>query len=264
MHEQAAPVQQSWQAHEASWWCAGRHHHLHEGGCHRPHQEGHPCECNSSWASVDASCTFQLSYRDGEPTHCLHARPFRQGMCLQRTVHAAYKSGSGRCSLCLLYRHLVIMHSCMEVGCTGACMIGLQGGMSSNILKESSTLQIAHICLDAQWYMPVPGRKRFVIPNVVQLSTPSTNLSLQYADFERATCYLCSMHEQALRDHICVFFNMLKADWLQIENFGAEMTPIGRAAQPKEYGPPAVFLAHEPSSSNIVACILNVTGGMLM
>lgn len=49
-----------------------------------------------------------------------------------------------------------------------------------------------------------------------------------------------------------------------IDNFGADMTPIGRAAQPKEYGPPAVFLAHEPSSSNIVAAILNVTGGMFM
>lgn len=51
---------------------------------------------------------------------------------------------------------------------------------------------------------------------------------------------------------------------VQIDDFGAEMTPIARAAQPMEYGPPAVFLAHEPSSSNIVACILNVTGGMFM
>ena len=51
---------------------------------------------------------------------------------------------------------------------------------------------------------------------------------------------------------------------LQIKDFGKDMTPIKRAAQPKEYGPPAVFLAHEPSSSNIVACILNVTGGMFM
>ncbi|KAK9808250.1 hypothetical protein WJX73_003475 [Symbiochloris irregularis] len=49
-----------------------------------------------------------------------------------------------------------------------------------------------------------------------------------------------------------------------IDDFGAEMTPIKRAAQPFEYGPPAVFLAHEPSSSNIVACILNITGGMFM
>lgn len=45
--------------------------------------------------------------------------------------------------------------------------------------------------------------------------------------------------------------------------FGTDMTPIKRPAQPKEYGPPAVFLACE-DSSYVVGAILSVTGGMLI
>ena len=52
--------------------------------------------------------------------------------------------------------------------------------------------------------------------------------------------------------------------WLQTNTFGTEMTPIGRPAQPAEYGPPAVFLATETDSSYVVGAILSVTGGMLI
>ena len=51
---------------------------------------------------------------------------------------------------------------------------------------------------------------------------------------------------------------------LQTETFGTDMTPIARPAQPKEYGPPAVFLAAESDSSYVVGAILSVTGGMLI
>ena len=51
---------------------------------------------------------------------------------------------------------------------------------------------------------------------------------------------------------------------LQTETFGTDMTPIARPAQPKEYGPPAVFLATETDSSYVVGAILSVTGGMLI
>ena len=42
------------------------------------------------------------------------------------------------------------------------------------------------------------------------------------------------------------------------------MTPIGRPAQPAEYGPPAVFLATETDSSYVVGAVLSITGGMLI
>lgn len=51
---------------------------------------------------------------------------------------------------------------------------------------------------------------------------------------------------------------------VQTEAFGTDMTPIARPAQPKEYGPPAVFLATESDSSYVVGAILSVTGGMLI
>ncbi len=51
---------------------------------------------------------------------------------------------------------------------------------------------------------------------------------------------------------------------LQTKTFGTDMTPIARPAQPKEYGPPAVFLATETDSSYVVGAILSVTGGMLI
>ncbi len=55
-----------------------------------------------------------------------------------------------------------------------------------------------------------------------------------------------------------------KVLWLQTKTFGTDMTPIARPAQPKEYGPPAVFLATETDSSYVVGAILSVTGGMLI
>ena len=52
-------------------------------------------------------------------------------------------------------------------------------------------------------------------------------------------------------------------DAVQTKAFGTDMTPISRPAQPKEYGPPAVFLATD-DSSYVVGAILSVTGGMLI
>ncbi len=61
----------------------------------------------------------------------------------------------------------------------------------------------------------------------------------------------------------CLLFHG-KGLWLQTKTFGTDMTPIARPAQPKEYGPPAVFLATETDSSYVVGAILSVTGGMLI
>lgn len=51
-----------------------------------------------------------------------------------------------------------------------------------------------------------------------------------------------------------------------VEHFGKETvgTPIMRPAQPKEYGPVAVFLADEAQSSYILGAVIAVTGGMLI
>ncbi|KAK9850610.1 hypothetical protein WJX84_002907 [Apatococcus fuscideae] len=51
-----------------------------------------------------------------------------------------------------------------------------------------------------------------------------------------------------------------------VAHFGKETvgTPIQRPAQPKEYGPVAVFLADESQSSYILGAVLAVTGGMLI
>lgn len=62
----------------------------------------------------------------------------------------------------------------------------------------------------------------------------------------------------------CLLLSHGKVLWLQTKTFGTDMTPIARPAQPKEYGPPAVFLATETDSSYVVGAILSVTGGMLI
>ncbi len=53
---------------------------------------------------------------------------------------------------------------------------------------------------------------------------------------------------------------------LQVKHFGKEMVgaPIQRPAQPKEYGPVAIFLADEAQSSYILGAVIAVTGGMLI
>ena len=45
---------------------------------------------------------------------------------------------------------------------------------------------------------------------------------------------------------------------LQIESFGSNMAPLGRAGMPAEYGPAAVFLADNGQSS-FVSPVLNLT-----
>ena len=67
--------------------------------------------------------------------------------------------------------------------------------------------------------------------------------------------YVSQLHAEVLKPLVGV---------LQTEAFGTDMTPIARPAQPKEYGPPAVFLATESDSSYVVGAILSVTGGMLI
>ena len=42
------------------------------------------------------------------------------------------------------------------------------------------------------------------------------------------------------------------------------MAPMGRAGMPREFGPPAVFLADNNQSSYITGIVMPVTGGMLM
>lgn len=49
-----------------------------------------------------------------------------------------------------------------------------------------------------------------------------------------------------------------------IKDFGSNMAPMKRAAMPREYGPPAIFLADNTQSSYITGIVLPVTGGMLM
>lgn len=51
---------------------------------------------------------------------------------------------------------------------------------------------------------------------------------------------------------------------MQIKDFGSNMAPLGRAGMPREYGPPAIFLADNNQSSYITGAVLAVTGGMLM
>ena len=63
---------------------------------------------------------------------------------------------------------------------------------------------------------------------------------------------------------LCCLLSHGNVLWPQTKTFGTDMTPIARPAQPKEYGPPAVFLATETDSSYVVGAILSVTGGMLI
>ena len=75
---------------------------------------------------------------------------------------------------------------------------------------------------------------------------------------------ISNAHVSQLNVRLCCLLSHGKVLWLQTKTFGTDMTPIARPAQPKEYGPPAVFLATETDSSYVVGAILSVTGGMLI